>query len=108
MAHMEGQWNARTRVDAARLSFQIAVPNQLPPGPSMRTVRVLSIIAVVFVLAGGAAWFLWNQVSEVEMSPMGVWMLIGGVVFTLGLGIGLMALVYHSHKSGHDDRIDGG
>lgn len=74
----------------------------------MRVLRVALILAVVFALAGGAVWFLWNQIGDTQMSPMGVWMLIGGAVLTFALGVGLMALAYHSHKSGHDDRIDGG
>lgn len=72
----------------------------------MRAVHVVLLLGLIFAVAGAALWYLWNQVADAEISAIGMWMLIGGGVITLGLGVGLMALVYHSHKSGHDDRID--
>lgn len=56
-------------------------------------------IAVVVTLA------MWNTMGDVEMSAHGIVALVLGVVLALGLGIGLMALVFYSSRSGHDDEI---
>jgi hypothetical protein len=41
--------------------------------------------------------------ADVEISWMGLLAMALGVVFSLALGIGLMALVYFSNKRGYDD-----
>lgn len=75
-------------------------------GRAGRILRAALTIAVIFAVAAAGLWFLWNQISETEISPMGMWMLVGGAAITFALGAGLMALAFHSHKSGHDDRVD--
>ncbi len=72
----------------------------------MRLIHVVLLLGLIFAVAGAGLWYLWSQIGEAEISPIGMWMLIGGGAITFGLGVGLMALAYHSHKSGHDDRID--
>ena len=53
--------------------------------------------AVIAVVAS-----LWRDIGDGGMSPAG-WVAMGlGIVATLGLGIGLMALVFYSSRSGRD------
>ena len=48
----------------------------------------------------------WSGLEGVEISIHGYIALTFGVVGTLGLGIGLMLLSFHSSRSGKDDEID--
>ena len=57
---------------------------------------------------GGRAWrrglFLfygWN-LSNAQMSSNGVMALVLGVVFSMALGAGLMALLFWSNRKGYD------
>ena len=67
--------------------------------------RILLFI-VMGGLAFGAAVFgilAWQSVGEAQISVMG-WLALGaGVVVTVLLGAGLMALVFFSARHGHDD-----
>jgi hypothetical protein len=48
----------------------------------------------------------WNDASSVEMSIHG-WIALGlGTFFSLLIGCGLMALMFYSNRSGHDDVAD--
>ncbi len=65
---------------------------------------ILVVLLVVF-----AAWSLWvgvvgwNLDSAVEMSGHGYAAMTIGIVLSLVVGIGLMALVYYSNRKGYDE-----
>jgi hypothetical protein len=59
----------------------------------------LSVMAV--------AVYLWLSLGDVEMGWAGYLALVAGGLGTLGLGVGLMALVFYSHHMGYDDRAGG-
>ena len=63
------------------------------------------ILSLVAMLAGAAgfAWYVWSELGDVEISMQGYLALAGGVAVTLALGVGLMWLVYYSHRRGYDD-----
>jgi hypothetical protein len=44
----------------------------------------------------------WTSMPGVHMSGWGGFNLVLGVVVTIGLGAGLMALVFHSSRHDHD------
>ncbi len=52
----------------------------------------------------GVAFITWQALAEVELGLHGIIALLLGVGATLALGIGLMSLVYYSHRHGYDDR----
>jgi hypothetical protein len=52
----------------------------------------------------GVAVYLWLSLGDVEMGVSGYLAMIGGGLATLGLGAGLMALVFYSHRKGFDER----
>ena len=45
---------------------------------------------------------VWTAMSGVHMSGWGWFFLIAGIVVTVGLGAGLMALVFYSSRHGMD------
>ena len=67
---------------------------------------MLGSIALLALL-GAALWYgigLWNAV-ETEPLPAGLYVaLVLGVVFSLIVGCGLMALVFYSSRHGYDER----
>ena len=71
-------------------------------------VAVAAACAVVLVL-GFLIAALWIGIGESDISIAG-WLAMGlGVIVTLALGIGLMALVFISNRRGYDEigRRDG-
>ena len=70
------------------------------------TKRVIALILVLFAL-GGAAMIVIDRsmsFSETDIGLHGSIALGLGVVLTLLLGIGLMALVFFSARRGYDER----
>ncbi len=59
---------------------------------------IFCVVAVGVVIAG-----FWNDLGASEITPAGWLAMIFGVLLTLGLGIGLMALMFFSSRRGYDD-----
>lgn len=62
-------------------------------------------MVVLFVFLGWSAWFFihtWNALSGVAMSPLGWLFMCLGVVLTLAVGGGLMALLFYSSRHNYD------
>jgi hypothetical protein len=71
--------------------------------PTLNWVAVTSAAAVV-LLVGILIASSWSGIDS-DISPAG-WIAMGfGVIVTLALGIGLMALVFISSRRGYDDQI---
>jgi hypothetical protein len=68
--------------------------------------KTLGVFAVLAALLGFALWGahrLWSA-AGVEIGWFG-WAIIGvGAALTIGLGVGLMALSFHSARAGYDNR----
>jgi hypothetical protein len=71
------------------------------PQRSKWTVLAIAAAAVACVAAFVAA--LWAELGDAEMSAAGWAAMLLGMVVTLGLGFGLMALVFYSNRRGYDD-----
>ena len=69
------------------------------------TLAVLVTLFGLLAAAGGVAWWAWSELADVQMSQHGYYALMLGVTLTLILGIGLMWLVFFSHRRGYDDRV---
>jgi hypothetical protein len=71
--------------------------------------QTLLLLAVLGALVAATVWVavdVWTSM-DTQMSWHG-WLAMGlGVVITAALGSGLMWLVFHSSRSGHDDLDDG-
>lgn len=64
-------------------------------------IAVLVIVVVAITVA-------WSGLGDAGMSAAGWAALVLGVIVTLALGIGLMALVFISRREGFDDPGGGG
>ena len=47
-----------------------------------------------------------SEIGDVQMSAAGWGAMLLGIVLTLGLGFGLMSLVFISNRRGYDERGD--
>jgi dipeptide/tripeptide permease len=64
---------------------------------------VAAIAAVAVVVIGVVIARVWSAIGTSEISAAG-WLAMGlGVVVTLALGVGLMALVFISNRRGYDE-----
>lgn len=78
----------------------MSTQNPKPLRPLLLLVGTLGGILIVAVVMAVAAM---SGLGDVRMSGHG-WFAMGlGIVFTLGLGGGLMALVFYSARRGYDD-----
>lgn len=54
----------------------------------------------------GAVWVFTDLFTANNVMGVHGWIAMGlGVTFTAGLGVGLMALVFYSHRSHKDDEV---
>jgi len=80
-----------------------AVPKSVKDGKSQLSAAgwfALLVLAVFFVLSLWYAVKVWTAMEGVHMSGFGWFFLVLGVVVTIALGAGLMALVFYSAR--HD------
>jgi hypothetical protein len=72
-----------------------------------RSALIGVIVAGVALLAVGTIVAVaLSGIGEVEMSAAGWGAMLLGIVLTLALGLGLMSLVFISHRRGYDERGD--
>jgi hypothetical protein len=64
---------------------------------------ILALLALLALSTAVALW-VWRELGEVAIELEGWLALAGGAAATLLLGVGLMVLVYQSHRRGFDDR----
>jgi hypothetical protein len=72
----------------------------------MRIVKALIIVALLALL-GAVIYYVYGTWTTLGGGDMPGWMvaaMIGGVVFSLLVGGGLMTLVFYSSRAGYDDR----
>ena len=66
------------------------------------------MVAVLFAILAAAVWFAstsWTVVSGPPMPTAGYVAMILGIVFSLLVGCGLMALLFYSSRHGYDDEF---
>lgn len=63
--------------------------------------KTFALAVALFVMLGMAIWgavYVWEQIGDIEMSTVGILSMIAGIVLSLGLGMGLMYLVFKSER----------
>jgi hypothetical protein len=68
---------------------------------------IVAIVVPLFAILGAAAWFAaraWTAVSGPPMPAAGYVAMTLGIVFSLVVGCGLMALLFYSHRHGYDEQ----
>ena len=61
-------------------------------------IAVIVVVALAALMAG-----VWSSVADAGISAAGWFAMVLGVLATLALGIGLMALVFISNRRGYDE-----
>lgn len=64
---------------------------------------VVLILMALLVGTATVAWWVWQELAAVRMSEHGLYALLGGSTLTILLAVGLMVLVFISHRRGFDD-----
>lgn len=72
---------------------------------SQGALAVAGLVMIAALVAIGI--YTWRSVGDVSMDTNGYVALVLGVLGTVGLGGGLMALLFISHRSGYDDEVGG-
>lgn len=69
--------------------------------------NVIAFIAAFVGLGLAAYWamFVYGEIEGVTLSGHGIAAMAAGLVLTLVVGCGLMALLFFSNKHGHDERV---
>jgi hypothetical protein len=70
-------------------------------------VRSLFVLVILLGLLGAAAalaFWVWQSIDEAQISGLGLIALGLGVVLSVALGAGLMALMFFSSRHGYDER----
>jgi len=85
----------------------MSVTNEPPPSSSPRHGKLARwlVIAVLFAMlvgAGALGYLGWFSTDH-DVPESGYVALVLGVVFSLVVGIGLMALVFYSSRKGYDE-----
>ena len=74
--------------------------------PARRGAGSLTIILVLLsllVLTGFVAYVGWTLADGIEVTTAGYVAMAAGVIFSLAVGCGLMALVFYSSRSRYDE-----
>jgi formate hydrogenlyase subunit 3/multisubunit Na+/H+ antiporter MnhD subunit len=82
-----------------------------PPDVRRRKLGIAALLVPLFAILVAAFWFAsraWTVVSGPPMPGIGYLAMTLGVIFSLIIGCGLMALLFYSNRHGYDEptRID--
>ncbi len=72
--------------------------------------RWLYVAVPLILILAGSLWFAgmaWTSLGGEPMPIEGYYAMGGGIVFSLLVGCGLMALVFYSSRHGYDDAASG-
>ena len=78
----------------------------------MSGMRSLYVLVPLFALLAAAIWFAvssWAHLGGDDMPPIPLWgwfAVAGGVLFSVAIGAGLMALMFYSSRHGYDEDSD--
>lgn len=67
---------------------------------------IVAIAAPLFAILGAAMWFAartWLSLGGLPMPPAGYIAMTLGIVFSVVIGCGLMALLFYSSRHGYDE-----
>jgi hypothetical protein len=82
-----------------------------PAAPYILGMQKIAIIFPLLAFLGAALWFayyVWATDAGPPLPASGYVAMGLGILFSLVVGIGLMALIFYSHRHGYDERGHGG
>jgi hypothetical protein len=71
--------------------------------PWLGSAILVGALLAMLAASAAVAWYVWNEMRDIEIGTHGLIALGLGVGATLLLGAGLMALVFVSSRRGYDD-----
>jgi hypothetical protein len=79
------------------------MPNRPPQG-----IGTIAVAAVLLAFLAAALWYAASSfvVGGPPMPPIGYVAMAGGIIVSLAVGCGLMALLFYSSRHGYDERVD--
>jgi hypothetical protein len=80
------------------------------PCPHIADMRILALIVPLFVILAASIWWaaaLWTSIEGPPMPASGHVAMWLGIIFSLVIGCGLMALMFFSSRRGYDEQADG-
>lgn len=80
-------------------------PEKMPGATSQRALLGVGIVLILALIGIGV--YTWQSLGDVEMSASGYVALALGILGTVALGGGLMALLFYSNRYGYDERAGG-
>jgi hypothetical protein len=72
-------------------------------GMSKSSYALLVGMAVLLIVVVVMATLGWNSAAGTDVPPIGYAAMAAGVLFSLLVGVGLMALVFYSSRAGYDE-----
>jgi len=81
-------------------------PGTDKPDAFWNLIGKVALFAALFAMLAAAAWYAagaWTKVDGPDMPLAGYFAMALGVVFSLVVGVGLMALVFYSSRYGYDE-----
>lgn len=69
----------------------------------MKSLLTTLVLGGILLATAVTSFIVFREVGDVDISIHGMIALILGVILTLGLGVGLMYLVFYSSRRGYDD-----
>ena len=82
-----------------------------PVSDYIHCMQKTAVILPLLAFLAASIWFayyVWASDTGPAMPASGYVAMALGVLFSLVVGIGLMALVFYSHRHGYDERGQGG
>jgi len=73
---------------------------------SRHRIGTIVLVVVLFAILAAAGWYASQAFTAVDGPPMPAagWLAMGlGILFSLVVGIGLMALLFYSSRHGYDE-----
>lgn len=82
-------------------------PSPEKPSRPRGGAALVAVAAVIVLALAAIGVYTWESLGAVAMDRNGYVALVLGVLGTIGLGCGLMALVFFSHRHGYDEEVGG-
>jgi hypothetical protein len=76
----------------------------------MRNLGMALLVGVLLAMLAASIWYAYGLWTAVETADLPVELYVamaGGVLFSIVVGGGLMALLFYSHRHGYDDAASG-
>jgi len=80
-----------------------AADGPAPAGPGAGSWIIIIVLLLLLVATDFVAYLGWTLADGIKVSTAGYVAMAAGVLFSLVVGCGLMALIFYSSRSGYDE-----